>query len=198
MRTFIAIDLPKAVKTEICSLGNNIPPDSARIKWVRKENIHLTLVFLGEISEQQLEAVKLACQVVSRKHKTFQMSIQKSGVFPNTKKPRIVWVGISQGEVKIVHSLVSDIIKELNFSLLDKRKDFNPHITLGRVKSIYNGVALKKSIESLIIETDRFLVREIILFKSVLCPGGAVYTPLKKFPLQPKGILNKSKNQDPY
>jgi len=184
VRTFIATELPKGIRTEIFSLRHNIPHNSARIKWVKEENIHLTLLFLGEIFEQQLEEVEMACKLVSQRHKKFQMSIKASGVFPNFRRPRVIWVGICQESREHLVSLASDLMRALVSLNLDDRKDFSPHITFGRVKSVYDLHALQRGVESISIETEKYTVKEIILFKSTLKPSGAIYTPLSRFQLQ--------------
>ena len=183
MRSFIAVEVPENIQEEVFSLKENVSPDFAKIRWVKKENIHLTLVFLGEIAEDITEQVKEKMRQVSKKHKVFNMAFQSSGVFPNLRRPRILWVGVTPLSKEPLVNVSNDLRNALDFLKLDDR-NFKPHITFGRIKSVYNLGALQRGIESITINTEEFTVKEITLFKSVLKPEGAVYTPLVKFPLQ--------------
>ena len=185
VRSFIAIEVPEKIQKEVISLKENISSDYTKVRWVRKENIHLTLIFLGEIAEDVIAHVKERMQTVSKKHKTFNMALQGTGVFPNFKRPRVLWVGVSPESKEPIIHLAHDLMNSLDFLKIDERKDFTPHITFGRIKSVYDSVSLKSAIESMSIKTEEFTAKEITLFKSVLKPDGAVYTPLTKFPLQP-------------
>jgi len=185
MRSFIALEIPENVQRDVYLLNENIPSDSARIKWVKKENIHLTLLFLGEIVEDALPQIKESISTVAGKHNSFSMSLQNIGVFPNFRRPRVIWVGVSPESKDSIVNIEGDLANALTFLRLDTRKGFTPHITFGRIKSVYNSTSLKMSIESISFNTELFPVKEITLFKSVLKPDGAVYTPISKFPLQP-------------
>jgi len=185
VRSFIAIEVPENIQKEVVSLMENISHDCAKVRWVKKENIHLTLIFLGEIAEDVIDQVKERMHTVSKNHKAFNMALQGTGVFPNFRRPRVLWVGVSpESEEPIIH-LARDLMNSLDFLKIDERKDFAPHITFGRIKSVYDSVSLKSGIESISIKTEEFTAKEITLFKSVLKPDGAVYTPVTKFPLQP-------------
>lgn len=184
MRTFIAIEIPGSIKEEIISLKNNISEDWAKVRWAKARTLHLTLLFLGEISGESVEQAKENISQVTSKHKPFRMRLIDSGVFPNIKRPRVLWVGIC-GEVKEpIANLYYDLANALHFLKPDVRKRFTPHITFGRIKNIYEHSKLKKAIESISFETDEFPVNRIIFFKSILKPTGAVHIPISTFPLK--------------
>lgn len=185
MRTFVAIEVPDSVKEAIFLLKDSIPPQCAKVRWVKRDSIHLTLVFLGEVQEEQVKEIITNIQNVTKNHSCFSMSLQGTGVFPNKKRPRILWVGVSQDVRDQITKVAHDITDTLTFLELEDKKRFTPHITFGRIKLVTDLVGFQKGIESLSIETERFGVKELTLFKSVLKPDGAVYTPLSKFPLQP-------------
>jgi 2'-5' RNA ligase len=188
VRVFIAIEVPENIQKEVFSLKNNISSDYVKIRWVKEENIHLTMIFLGEIAEDVIEQVKDRMQVVSKRHKVFNMALQGSGAFPNLRRPRVIWVGVSSNSEQPIINLANDLTITLDFLKLDDKRTFKPHITFGRIRSVYNLGALQRGIESISINTEEFTVKEITLFKSTLKPDGAVYTPLSKYPLQPNGL----------
>jgi len=184
MRTFIAIEIPEHIQKKTFLLTEKIPPTYVRIKWVKQFNIHLTLLFLGDVDETNMEMIKEGCLSVSSSYFGFDMALLNSGVFPNFRKPRIIWVGISpDSKTNLVH--LANLLREaLSFLKIDERKGFSPHITLGRIKNIYNLLSLKDSIEQISFKTEKFPVKEITIFKSVLKPDGPIYTPMAKFPLR--------------
>ncbi|OQX52525.1 MAG: 2'-5' RNA ligase [Candidatus Cloacimonas sp. 4484_209] len=184
IRAFIAISLPEKIRKKIYLLSENIPHECAKVKWVNPENIHLTLVFLGEISEDTLQKVKIKCEAATKRHSKFKIFIQNSGVFPDIKKPRILWVGVASELQKPLVSLASDIRRSVDFLSLKDRKGFTPHITFGRIKKIYNQSKLEKGIQSISIKTALFPVKEVTIFKSTLKPDGPIYTPLFVIPLK--------------
>jgi 2'-5' RNA ligase len=185
MRSFVAIEVPGSVREVVFSLRDTIPPQSAKIRWVKKESIHLTLVFLGDVHQEQVENIRERIVKVTQNHHCFSMSLRGAGVFPNKKRPRILWVGVSHDAREKITQLAHEVTDVLDFLELEDKKRFTPHITFGRIKVIQDQDNLLRGIETLSIETERFRVKELTLFKSVLKPDGAVYIPLSKFPLQP-------------
>jgi 2'-5' RNA ligase len=184
MRTFIALEVPENIQKEVFSLKENISSHYAKIRWVKKENIHITLAFLGEIVEDVIEQVKERLQLVSKKHQTFTMTLQGVGVFPQMKRPRVLWVGVVPEVKEPITHIANDVIDALGFLHPKDKKKFSPHITFGRIKFISDLSSLQKVIESISFETDEFMVNKITLFKSDLKPDGAIYTPLSKYPLR--------------
>ncbi len=182
MRTFIALEVPENIQREVFSLKENISPYYAKVRWVKKENIHITLAFLGEIVGDVIEQVKERLQLVSEKHQTFTMALQGVGVFPHIKRPRVLWVGVVPEVKEPITHIADDVIDALGF--LQDKKRFTPHITFGRIKFISDLSSLQKAIGSISFETDEFMVKAITLFKSDLKPDGAMYTALSKYPLR--------------
>ncbi|GAI77066.1 unnamed protein product, partial [marine sediment metagenome] len=104
----------------------NISHDCAKVRWVKKENIHLTLIFLGEIAEDVIDQVKERMQTVSKNHKAFNMALQGTGVFPSFRRPRVLWVGVSPESKEPIIHLARDLMNSLDFLKIDERKDFAP------------------------------------------------------------------------
>lgn len=184
MRTFVAIEIPEKIKEEVISLKGNISVDWAKVRWAKEKTLHLTLLFLGEISEKSVPEAKERISLVTEKHNAFRMSLKDSGVFPNLKRPRVLWVGVCEEAKEPITKIYYDLGNSLHFLKPDVRKHFTPHITFGRIKSVYDPAKVKKAIESISIETDEFLVDKIVFFKSVLKPTGAIHIPISIFSLQ--------------
>ncbi len=134
VRTFIAVDLDDAVKDNLAALQETLGRDAGSIKWTRVDNMHLTLLFLGDVA--QLEVVDI-CRVVqsrSRKHKSFPFATQGLGAFPNVRRPKVLWAGITEGSeaLRALHADLEDGLLELGCYRREDR-EYTPHLTLGRL-----------------------------------------------------------------
>ncbi len=183
MRTFIAIELPKEIKTSLSRLQEQLKRTGADVRWVEPGNIHLTLKFLGEIDTEHLEKINLILEQTARKHTPFKTNISSLGAFPKIGFPRVIWVGIRQGdeETKKIAGYLEEEIEKIGIA--KENKAFSSHITIGRVRS-------QKSKEKLIRELNNlagyfgkenlaFTIKKITLFKSNLSPKGPTYEILK-------------------
>ena len=176
MRIFIAIKVPDSIKEEISKLQKNL--DIQNIRWVASQNIHLTLKFLGEIPEKQIEAIIEAIKSSTQKSKPFNISFKEVGGFPNLKRPRILWVGIKEGKDKLIE-LIQNLSKEFSSIGFEAESHKSvPHLTIGRIKKV-------KSLELRVkdFESPLFLAERIYLIKSELTSQGPIYTNIKEFRL---------------
>jgi 2'-5' RNA ligase len=149
----------------------------ADIKFVEPENVHLTLKFLGEIEPSLVEEASQAIKGTS--FQPFTARIEGTGVFPNLRRPRVVWAGITEG-VSQLAEIWNDVDARLSLLGFEReRRGFSPHITIGRVRSGRNRDRLVQELSSLSdyafgdLQVDR-----VTLKKSVLTPRGPVYTTL--------------------
>ena len=178
IRCFIAVEIQDdTVISKIREIQNFLASTDADVKLVEPENIHLTLKFLGDVDESRLEYVKNI--VKDENVEPFVMNLHGIGVFPNLRRPRIIWVGISNG----VESLAGIFLKLE--SILFKQgfpkenRVFNPHITIGRVRSNRNLNLFGKTIsEYANTPFGEIVVNSIILKKSVLSSRGPIYSNL--------------------
>lgn len=149
----------------------------ADIKFVEPENIHLTLKFLGDIEPNLVEQVTRVVEGIS--FQPFTARIERVGVFPNLRRPRVVWAGITEGASRLeeMWSEVDGKLSRLGFER--ERRRFSPHITIGRVRSGRNRDKLVHEISSLsdYVFSDLHVDR-VVLKKSVLTPRGPIYTTL--------------------
>lgn len=179
MRTFIAIELNNAIKQELAGLQDKFKTAGADVKWVKPENVHLTLKFLGNIDEEKAGKVKSILDNIASKYKKFQISLFKIGCFPRLEHPRVVWVGIDQGCADI-EEIAKNLEEELEgIGFAKEKRPFSAHLTLGRVRSPKGRAELVQKIKALEVHSSASLdVAELVLFKSTLTPTASIYTPL--------------------
>lgn len=189
MRAFIAVSIPDEVKRklqeEIGRLSDLLR--SAPVRWVRPEGIHLTLKFLGEISNNSLEEIRQVLGREVKKHPVFSLSVEGFGCFPNRRRPRVLWIGITveNGTLTQVQSAIEEQLVALSFK--KEGRPFHPHLTLGRVRrsiSMSELTQLKEAVKEFVVgQIGHFEVRELHLIKSILGPSGAEYSSLGEYPL---------------
>ena len=180
LRTFIAIDLGKGLRARLASLQETLARSASEVKWVEEENLHLTLLFLGEVDFRDVPKVCQAVESAAGKHAAFPMQVTGVGAFPNLRRPRTLWVGVTDGA-----AAVTALHDDLEGPLLDlgcyRREDrpYTPHITVGRLKGDRHGDKLG---EALARRSDwqagETTVSEVQVLSSELTPQGPIYTVL--------------------
>lgn len=171
MRTFIAIDLPEEVKQYLKGLQKQL--GNAKLTLVK--DFHLTLKFLGEVSEEKIEEIKLLLREI--KFKAFKTRLTNIGVFPSENYIRVVWVGLEEGDIKKLQKDVDDKLQKM----FPKEKRFSAHLTLARVKFVDNKEKFIDSIKKIKVDKKEFDVCEFKLKKSTLTKQGPVYEDLEVF-----------------
>ena len=181
MRLFFAVQLPDEVKEALrpaLEAARAVARDGVGLS--RVEQLHFTLAFLGETD--RLDDAAAAGEAV-RALPQFELAIGSRGAFPNMSRPRVLWIGATDGAAALtaVAESLSAGLREKGFKLEDR--PFQPHLTLGRAKA--NGAhEARRALEALPKSTlARFQVREIALVQSVLGAGGATHTALRRFQL---------------
>ena len=180
MRLFIAIELSDPVKDSLTQIQSHLKYAAADVKWVERDNIHLTLKFLGEIDEKKAAVISTILDNIAKDFSPFEITIKDLGVFPKMDFPRVVWVGLEEKGAKIVEEIFKKIEERLVELGFDKEaRAFTSHITIGRVRSPKNKEALKEKILSYDLSpTTKSPISSIILFQSTLTPKGSIYTKL--------------------
>ncbi len=176
MRLFIGIFLPEEIKNYLYELENKLKKLlHGKINWIAKKNIHFTLKFIGDINETKLNGIKEKLNKI--KFDSFEVELDKIGVFPDENNPRIIWAGLNPKEKLI------ELQKKVDSELLDlfsKDQDFKVHITLGRIKLIKNKEEFKTNMK-IEIERKKFEINEFCLVKSKLSKDGPKYEILERF-----------------
>ncbi len=186
IRTFIAIEFPaetlRLMKQVQAQLQAGTQPGSVR--WVRVDGIHLTLKFLGPVPESQLGAITQVMIAAARSVAPFLLTIGGAGCFPNIKRPRVVWIGVTEptGALNSLQRAVESAISPLGYP--PEPRGFQPHLTLGRAARDASPNDLRRLGELVgaanIGTLGQFTVNEIALVKSDLKPSGAEYTALQR------------------
>jgi len=182
MRTFIAIDISPEIRSAIGRIQSHLKYAGADVKWVAPENIHLTMKFLGEIDETMLGRVEASLEHIARSTRQFEFSVEGVGVFPKIDFPRVIWIGLGRGsdQLTCLAALLDDEMLKLGFEK-DPRQ-FEPHLTIGRVRSEHNKEKLMEKIISLppevLLESGSCRINSLTLFKSTLTPEGPIYSVL--------------------
>ena len=183
IRCFVAVELPEALKETIASRTERVRKSGADARWVRAENFHLTLKFLGSVPEEMLPELREALAEAVRPYAGFRLGFRGAGVFPNRRQPRVVWVGTYDSDRLV--DLQRDIelaLEPLGFEA--EKRPFSAHLTIGRLKSQKRRDFLLRELDELAEEDfGQFDVTEVALMKSTLKPGGAEYSRLYGAPL---------------
>lgn len=190
-RLFIAVDLPMEAKTLLNDLQTRLRQYTTVVRWADPRGTHLTLKFLGNVPALNVVAVVQELQIAVREHAPFELQTDALGMFPNSKRPRVVWLGLA-GNLQALRRLHADVeryVAPLGFP--SEERPFTPHLTLGRspkaptpaqLTSIAHAVAQTSVPQTVVIP-----VHEVVLMRSELLPGGARYTPIAYVPLDQGG-----------
>jgi 2'-5' RNA ligase len=180
IRAFLAIELPDALRPGLAQIQGELKRSRADVRWVPVGNIHLTLKFFGTVPDDEIEALAQAAREAAAQAAPLQLQPTSAGAFPSPNAPRVVWLGLG-GDVIPLTRLYYGLEKA--FAALGypaEGRAFNPHLTLGRVKSPANRDRLAKLLATVPpLDWPPFTVKELILFRSVLSPQGSKYTPLE-------------------
>lgn len=191
LRLFIAVSAPEAVKDHIARAAaelRRVLPESA-MRWTRREQLHLTLRFLGKVETPSLGALTQALRTTCATFAPLQMSAGGIGFFPQGRPPRVVWVGVRDqaGELSALQRAIQNVTAPFTAEPPEAR--FTGHITLGRVKHLRRPEAAALSQLAAGMAERRFgewLAAEVELFRSQLSEQGALHLRLAAVPLAQK------------
>ncbi len=189
LRSFIAIELPAELQQAIARATAGLQADLPRplVRWVAPHNIHLTLKFLGDVSPANLERLADVLRNEAEAHAGFRAAVGGLGVFPNPRRPRVIWIGFDApaGLARLQRG-VEAACARLGYPA--EGRGFSPHLTLGRVAQTVTSAETERIRQALQVTQigalGEFPVEAIHIFKSDLQPGGSVYTRLYTLPLQ--------------
>src|SRR5262245_18984155 len=196
MRCFIAIEVPSEVRSAFVELQNVLRSAGADVAWTNPDNVHLTLKFLGEIDKKLVSKVEQVCLETITSMSPFELNVNRIGLFPNERHPRVLWVGLG-GEIETLEKLQEQLDERLaGIGFEVEEKDFQPHLTVGRIRSNKNLREMLKRSDGYSLPTLSFVVEEIVLMKSDLLSSGACYSELAKARMKRDlGFTNRGLNQ---
>jgi 2'-5' RNA ligase len=177
-RGFIAIEIPAA--PSIIDLEKTISKTGADVKLVEPENIHLTLKFLGDTDESKIDAIEQIIRESVKGIATFPLMLKGTGVFPNEKYMKVLWIGIVNGDIlATIAQSIDEQLAPLGFK--KEQRGYSAHLTIGRVRTAKNKDQLLTVIHK--FKDQEFLTHEVnavTLKKSDLTPKGPIYTTLRE------------------
>lgn len=180
MRLFVALEIPTAVRETLAVLLKSLRALSSQPRWVRPENLHVTLKFIGQWPPENLEALRNALTTV-RMDQPVTFDFRGLGFFPNEKRPRVFWTGIKASPNLI--TLASEIDRATEkLGIPREQRPFSPHLTLARFEPPGLPEKLRAAIqENATRKFGSLRTNEFHLIESKLKPSGAEYTTLQTF-----------------
>lgn len=181
MRTFVAIDLLPDMKRAVAKARDRLIEQcpASSIRWTAPEHWHLTLAFLGEVTEARVTDVSTALDAFATECRPFDLIVRGFGVFPPRGPARVIWLGIEDpdGGLADCHDRCEARLEPLGFPREDRA--FSPHLTLARIKDARCGHTVRDIIErSAPVDLGLQPVRQVVLYHSTLARSGPVHTPI--------------------
>jgi len=178
LRAFISLDLedPTILK-KIVEIQDRFDRTGADLKIVETANLHFTLAFLGEIDQAQRDSICMRLKALNAPPISFRM--RGAGAFPGPGKPRVIWLGVEKGADELAR--YAEIAKKIasDSGVMLKDEEFTPHLTIARVRSLFNKEKLTQELLSLTdLEIGETITSRIRLKRSTLTPKGSLYEVL--------------------
>jgi 2'-5' RNA ligase len=186
IRSFLAFELPPEIRKKIGEVSIELQKLTLPVRWVKLTNIHLTIIFLGYVDEDKIDDIKEKVNMVVKRFSIFKTRLNGIGVFPNWRRPRVIWVGLGE-EIERLSNLREELQTELKvLGFKPEKRPFAPHLTIGRFKGLVDRDEELKSILDRYhdLSGDLQYLNELVLFKSDLKPDGPVYTKMASWQLR--------------
>ncbi len=183
LRLFVAVDADKIIRSKADAARKALDGSLSSVRWVGTEKIHLTLRFLGDVGAERVDWLASALRSGLEGSRSFQAETSSFGTFPDSRKARVIWLGIKESEECLA------LQKKTNAALLEvgilaERRSFRPHFTIARLKRPCS-VPLDK-VEHLTRTAHRLTIDSVMLYSSTLRPEGPVYERLARISLRPE------------
>ena len=184
MRCFVAVPLPEPVRELLRRVQEALARAEDEVKWVERENLHLSLKFLGEVTEEQVSRLTELLNAEAVRWPTLRLSYAGIGAFPERGAPRIVWAGAT-GDLEKLAGLAAAIERAAEAVGVPREgRPFVAHVTLGRVRSLRNLKCFQALVENQRgVPLGEAAVDKFVLYRSTLTSGGPIYEDLACFPL---------------
>jgi len=181
MRSFVAIDLPESIRTALRRAQASFRSASPEARWTHPEGIHLTLKFLGEISDRKVREVTESLKSLDR-FDSFAIGVRGFGFFPDARRPRVFWAGVeAPASLRGLAEQIEEALQSIGFAR--EERAFHPHLTLARFRVPQPQPALQALLaQQGEQDLGKFEVSEFFLFESKLSPQGAEYRKVERFP----------------
>jgi 2'-5' RNA ligase len=168
IRCFIGVDIGGEIRRNAAALQEQLARTGAGVKWVEPENMHITLLFLGDVDDRDIHNICKAIEAVVRDEGPFPFTISGIGAFPTMRRPKVIWAGVTEGSetLKLLQeSLEAELLDKDLYSKEDR--GYTPHLTLGRTRSEKDGQELAPELAKLSAWSGgRTMVNNVILYGS--------------------------------
>jgi 2'-5' RNA ligase len=182
-RIFVAIDISDEARGKVSDYIETLRNEfrHLRVGWEKDEKLHLTLKFLGDIDDYQLEKLTNAVQKTNKKISNFKLQISETGVFPNERKGRILWLDLKDetGNLLKLNKQLEEECLKIGFP--KEKRNFKPHLTIARLREPLKSKGLITKHLQNEFEPVEFEVSEIVILESKLKPTGSIYSVVLKF-----------------
>jgi 2'-5' RNA ligase len=184
IRSFVAVLLPEPLKARIGEAAAPLRERGDAVSWVRTENLHVTMRFLGAVDEATVGTVREALAEAATGLAPFRIVLQGFGGFPTPRAPRVVWVGVTDGGAQLgeLHARVEAALARRRIPA--EGRPFHPHVTLGRARERRGAGGLAEALGAPGAPLGETLVDALHLVRSDLHPSGARYSVLAREPLR--------------
>jgi len=181
LRLFLAMSMPEAIRNEVIRLQREMQRLVSRdaVRWTKPEQFHLTLRFLGDVAVERIAALQEAINTACTGVPVLRLRAQGVGFFPNARSPRVIWVGVSDVDVRLVELQKKIEAAVQPFTQEPGTGKFACHVTLGRVKFLKQPEIEKLAAHAQTVRDRLFgewTANEFELIRSELLPGGASHT----------------------
>jgi RNA 2',3'-cyclic 3'-phosphodiesterase len=185
-RIFVAVDISVEARRKVAAYIETLRTEFSKVRvgWDKVEKLHLTLKFLGDTDEKQVADLQKILDEISTSISNFKLQISNTGVFPDTKKPRVLWIDVidEEGSLAKINALLEIECEKIGFA--KESRKFIPHLTIGRIREPNNAKELARKHLQNKFEPVEFEVSEIVIYESILQPTGSVFSILSKFRLK--------------
>jgi 2'-5' RNA ligase len=182
IRAFWAFDFPRGIIQDIVSYQNKLKKELPSLKWVKDENIHLTVHFLGNVESSSIEPMIKRIEPIINNFRSVNYSFGPLGVFPSWSMPKVLWLGL-KGDLSFLrdfHASSGKALEEMGIKIEDR--SFNPHITLARI-NVQKDINFAKVKDYVPAGSTSFQLAGLSLYSSELTPDGPAYKSLYNLPL---------------
>lgn len=183
MRAFIALTLPEPVRRSLGALQEALAASRADVRWVDAQQLHLTLKFLDDITDEQRRATEALLVRIAQETPALTLSLEGVGAFPSMQAPRVVWVGVKEGRDDVTRLASAIEAAGAELSVRQEPRPFAAHVTLGRVRSPRHLAALTRQLEQIVWRPPQpWTARAVTLYESRLGSSGATHIVLANVP----------------
>ena len=186
IRTFIALELNDSIRNILGGIIHQMAQELPPIRWVDPKGIHLTLAFLGDLTDEQVAKARQAAEATAWQVMPFEFRLSHLGVFDSSQYPRVIWVGVNEpsGALQQLHRLLNRELEHRGFAV--EKRVFSPHLTLARIKVPLNPEErqrLQRLLAEIKVASSPYHASRLCVMKSELLRSGAKYTPLGEYVL---------------